>query len=81
MSVYASGAIPPREIIDWVCQQLNIESIVFGASSRGNIHNTNLYWSSTKADAKSVYQLGRVACCLFLEITVLTVCTFHHPPA
>ncbi len=33
MSVYASGAIPPREAIEWVCAQLNIESIVFGASS------------------------------------------------
>lgn len=40
MSVYASGAIPPKEAIEWVCQQPNIESIVFGASSRGNIRNT-----------------------------------------
>jgi hypothetical protein len=40
MSVYASGAIPPREAIEWVCSQPNIESIVFGASSRGNIRNT-----------------------------------------
>ena len=34
MSVFASGAIPPREAIEWVCAQPNIESIVFGASSR-----------------------------------------------
>ena len=34
MSVFASGAIPPREAIEWVCEQPNIESIVFGASSR-----------------------------------------------
>jgi hypothetical protein len=40
MSVYASGAIPPAEAIEWVCNQPNIESIVFGASSRGNIRNT-----------------------------------------
>jgi len=40
MSVFASGAIPPREAIEWVCEQPNIESIVFGASSRGNIHAT-----------------------------------------
>jgi hypothetical protein len=40
MSVYASGAIPPKEAIEWVCKQPNIESIVFGASSRGNIRNT-----------------------------------------
>jgi hypothetical protein len=40
MSVFASGAIPPKEAIEWVCEQPNIESIVFGASSRGNIKNT-----------------------------------------
>jgi hypothetical protein len=40
MSVYASGAIPPQEAIEWVCSQPNIESIVFGASSRVNIRNT-----------------------------------------
>lgn len=48
MSVYASGAIPPKEAIEWVCQQPNIESIVFGASSRGNIRSTrelvDRYW-------------------------------------
>ncbi len=40
MSVFASGAIPPREAIEWVCNQPNVASIVFGASSRGNIRNT-----------------------------------------
>jgi hypothetical protein len=40
MSVFASGAIAPKEAIEWVCQQPNIEAIVFGASSRGNIRNT-----------------------------------------
>ena len=40
MSVFASGAIPPREAIEWISQQPNIESIVFGASSSGNIRNT-----------------------------------------
>lgn len=40
MSVYASGAIPPREAIEWICAQPNIESIVFGASSRANIRST-----------------------------------------
>ena len=48
MSVFASGAIPPREAIEWVCEQPNIASIVFGASSRGNIVNTRdlvgQYW-------------------------------------
>lgn len=37
MSVFASGAIPPREAIQWVCAQPNLASIVFGASSRANI--------------------------------------------
>jgi hypothetical protein len=40
MSVYASGAIPPKEAIEWVCQYPQIKSIVFGASGRGNIRNT-----------------------------------------
>jgi hypothetical protein len=40
MSVFASGAIPPREAIEWISQQPNIESIVFGASSRANIRST-----------------------------------------
>lgn len=40
MSVLASGAIPPREAIDYVCAQAKIESILFGASSRNNIFNT-----------------------------------------
>lgn len=40
MSVLASGAISPREAIDYVCQQKNIESIVFGASGRANIKQT-----------------------------------------
>ena len=48
MSVFASGAIPPEEAIKWVCEQPNIEAIVFGASSRGNIRNTkelvDRYW-------------------------------------
>ncbi|PZQ87809.1 MAG: hypothetical protein DI534_13605 [Leifsonia xyli] len=40
MSVYASGAIPPREAIEWIAAQPGIESIVFGASSRANIRST-----------------------------------------
>jgi len=40
MSVFASGAIPPEEAIEWVCQQPNVESIVFGASTRANIRAT-----------------------------------------
>jgi hypothetical protein len=40
MSVLASGAISPEEAIEYVCSQPKIESIVFGASSRGNIRQT-----------------------------------------
>jgi hypothetical protein len=40
MSVLASGAIPADEAIEWVCAQPNVDSIVFGASSRGNIIGT-----------------------------------------
>lgn len=50
MSVYASGAVPPDEAIAWVCEQPNIEAIVFGASSRRNIRNTrelvDRYWET-----------------------------------
>ena len=40
MSVFASGAIPAKEALEYVCRQTNIRSIVFGASSRGNIRQT-----------------------------------------
>ena len=40
MSVYASGAIPADEAIEWVCAQPNVASIVFGASSARNIEHT-----------------------------------------
>lgn len=40
MSVLASGAIAPHEAIKYICDQPNIESIVFGASSRSNIRQT-----------------------------------------
>jgi hypothetical protein len=40
MSVFASGAIPPAEALEYVCAQRRIESIVFGASSRRNIEQT-----------------------------------------
>ena len=40
MSIFASGAIPPREAIDWVLDEPYVQSIVFGASSSGNIKST-----------------------------------------
>jgi hypothetical protein len=50
MSVFASGAISPNEAIEWVCKLPNIESIVFGASSKRNIQSTKAlvdrHWKS-----------------------------------
>jgi len=40
MSVFASGALPPREALEFVCRYPEIKSIVFGASSRRNIAQT-----------------------------------------
>jgi len=40
MSVFASGAIPPGEAIEWIFEQPNIEAIVFGASNKSHILNT-----------------------------------------
>jgi hypothetical protein len=40
MSVLASGALDPRDAIEYVVNQPKIESIVFGASGRSNIHQT-----------------------------------------
>ena len=40
MSIFASGAIAPREAISYVCAQPRIESLVFGASGRANIRQT-----------------------------------------
>jgi hypothetical protein len=42
MSVLASGALQPREAIEYIFRQPKIESIVFGASSRANIKETKL---------------------------------------
>lgn len=40
MQVLAAGAVPPKEALEYVCSLPNIESILFGASSRGNINET-----------------------------------------
>jgi len=40
MSVLASGAIPPRQALEWVCNLEGLDSIVFGASSAANIRQT-----------------------------------------
>ena len=40
MSIFASGAIPPVEAVDYVCKLTQVQSIVFGASSRQHIEQT-----------------------------------------
>jgi hypothetical protein len=40
MQVLAGGAVSPKEAIEYVCGLPNIESILFGASSRANIAET-----------------------------------------
>jgi hypothetical protein len=40
MQVLAGGAVSPREAIEYVCGLPNIESILFGASSKNNISET-----------------------------------------
>lgn len=40
MQVLAGGAIPAKEAIEYVCNLPNIESILFGASSRSHINET-----------------------------------------
>jgi len=40
MSIFASGAVAPREAIEYVANQKNIKSIVFGASSKAHIEET-----------------------------------------
>ena len=40
MQVLGGGAINPKEALEYVCGLPNIESVLFGASSKGNIENT-----------------------------------------
>jgi len=40
MQVLGGGAIHPKEALEYVCNLPNIESILFGASSKANISNT-----------------------------------------
>jgi hypothetical protein len=57
MSVFASGAIPPREAIEWVCGLEGLQSIVFGASSASNIRQSKQLieksWGAPLATAAS----------------------------
>jgi hypothetical protein len=40
MQILAAGAIPAKEAVEYICSLPNIESILFGASSKGNINET-----------------------------------------
>ena len=40
MSVFASGALPPREALEFVCANRGVDSILFGASTGKNIRHT-----------------------------------------
>lgn len=53
MSVFASGAIAPREALEWIYEQPNIESVVFGASSPANIRNTRMIVDELTATSSS----------------------------
>jgi len=38
--VFGGGILSPKKAIEYVCSLPNIESILFGASSKGNIAST-----------------------------------------
>lgn len=40
MQVLAAGALKPREAIEYLAQFPKIESVLFGASSKGHIQET-----------------------------------------
>lgn len=54
MQVFAGGAIPPKEALEYVCRLDGIRSIVFGASSKGHIDQTKRiieeYWAPNSLD-------------------------------
>jgi hypothetical protein len=53
MSVLASGAISPREAIEYVCRQKEIQSIVFGASSKQHIREIKQHIEDFDSRAKN----------------------------
>jgi hypothetical protein len=63
MSVFASGAIPPMEALEYVCSQQNVSSIVFGASHVRNIEQTKRLIDSYahRPDPSFVPGVGEVA--------------------
>ncbi len=53
MSILASGAVAPKEAIEYVASQKNIRSIVFGASSKAHIKETKDMIDSMKGALQS----------------------------
>lgn len=53
MSVLASGAIKPREAIEYVCRQRKIQSIVFGASSKHHIREIKQHIDALDSHAQN----------------------------
>jgi hypothetical protein len=43
MQVFAAGAIPPKEALEYVCKLDGVHSIVFGASSKAHIDQTKQF--------------------------------------
>ena len=42
MQVFAAGVLPAKEALEYVCKLDGVDSILFGASSRGNIKQSKL---------------------------------------
>lgn len=59
MSIFASGAIPAREAIDYVCNIPSIESIVFGASSRHHLEESKRLIEQHRVSPPSVHSQKR----------------------
>ena len=51
MSIFASGALHPKEAIEWLTQYPKLRSVVFGASSRRNIAETKSLIDSLMPEA------------------------------
>ncbi len=62
MSVLASGSIPVRDAIGYVCNLPNVQSIVFGASSRTHIEQTrDMVYSEWDIEAPDADAANRIA--------------------
>ena len=55
MQVFAAGAIPSNEALEYVCNLEGVDSILFGASSRGNIKNSKELIDTFSQKANTIY--------------------------